>query len=328
MAVGARLTWGILGTGNIAAQFAEGLAGSERGQLLAVGSRQLETTRAFAGKYAAAHAYGTYDGLLSDPSVQAVYNSLPNSLHHEWTIKALRAGKHVLCEKPMGVNLREVEEMFAEAHRAGKVLIEAFMYRSHPLTLAVQRAVNEGVIGSVRVIRSSFIYSTRDIATNIRFDAALAGGSLMDIGCYCLSLSRLIAGGEPTAMQVYAHLHETRIDDYAAGAMAFPGDIVASFSCGMTVHADNTAEILGTRGYIEIPTPWKPPVTDAAYTVVDAQGCRHTHLISAGKPLYALEADDFAATILDGAPPRISMQDSLGNQRCLDELRRQAGLSF
>jgi D-xylose 1-dehydrogenase (NADP+, D-xylono-1,5-lactone-forming) len=328
MSVSARLAWGILGTGNIAEQFAEGLTGSERGRLVAVGSRRMDSAEAFVKQHRGGKAYGNYDGVLGDPAVEAVYNSLPNSMHHEWTIKALRAGKHVLCEKPMGVNLREVEEMFGEARRAKRVLAEAFMYRSHPLTLAVERAVREGVIGKVRIIRTSFVYASTKIAGNIRFDAALAGGSIMDIGCYCLSYSRLFAGAEPTSMKVYGHVHESGIDDFAAGAMAFPGDIVANFSCGMTVHADNTAEILGTEGYIEVPVPWKPPVHDAAYSVVDAGGRRQTHLVSAGKHLYALEADDFAATVQDGMPQRVSVEDSLANQRWLDEMRRQVGLSF
>ena len=150
----------------------------------------------------------------------------------------------------------------------------------------------------------------------------------MDIGCYCLSYSRLFAGAEPTAMTAYGHLHESGVDDYAAGAMAFPGGIVAHFACGMTVHADNTAYLLGTDGYIEVPVPWKPPVTDAAFAIFDAQGKRQTILSDAGKPLYALEADDFAATVLDGVPQRVSVADSLGNQKCLDILRAQVGLKF
>ena len=329
MSGGARLAWGILGTGNIADQYAEGLAGSERGWLVAVGSRRMESAQGFVRKHRGAKAYARYYWVLADPAVEAVYNSLPNSMHHEWTIKALRAGKHVLCEKPMGVNLREVEEMFEEARRAKRVLAEAFMYRSHPLTLAVQRAVREGVIGKVRIIRTSFVYAATKIGGNIRFDTGLAGGSIMDIGCYCLSYSRLFAGAEPTSMKVYGHVHESGIDDYAAGAMAFPGEIVANFSCGMTVCADNTAEILGTLGYIHARCRQKPPVHDAAYSVVDAGGRRQTHLVSAWEAfVWRLEADDFAATVQDGMPQRVSVEDSLANQKWLDEMRRQVGLGF
>jgi predicted dehydrogenase len=323
-----RFAWGILGTGHIAGVFAEGVIGSDRGTLAAVGSRLEKTAKDFAAKYHIPKSHGTYEALLADPDVQAIYNSLPNALHHEWTIKALHAGKHVLCEKPLATNLAQAQEMFAEARRAKRVLVEAFMYRSHPMTRAIQKVVAEGGIGKLRLIRSSFIYATSNIAGNVRFSQPLAGGSLMDIGCYCISYSRLFAGAEPIAMQAHGHIHQTQVDDYAAGVMAFPGDIFAHFACGMTVCADNSAWLMGTDGYIEIPVPWKPPVKDAEFTIVDGKGNRFPTRLSAGKHLYALEADDFTATVLDKAPPAFSKQDSLGNQHCLDVLRQQIGVKF
>jgi len=323
-----QLAWGILGTGNIARQFATGLQDSQRGTLAAVGSRHAETARTFAGAHGGERAYGSYQELLDDPKVQAVYVSLPNSMHHEWTIKALRAGKHVLCEKPMATNLAQAQEMFDVAKREGKVLVEAFMYRSHPMTLALEKVVREGRIGKVKMIRSSFVYATGNVAGNVRFDAGLAGGALMDIGCYCTSYARLFAGAEPTAMTVHGHLHASKVDDYAAGVMAFPEGVLSTFMCGMTVHAENTAHLLGTGGYIEIPVPWKPPVMDAEFTVVEGGGKRETVKVSAGKHLYALEADDFAASVLEGMPARVSVQDSLGNQAVLDEMRRQVGVKY
>jgi xylose dehydrogenase (NAD/NADP) len=323
----ARLAMGILGTGHIAGVFAEGLNHSERWTLAAVGSRSADSARAFAAKFGAKTTHGSYQALLDDPVIHAVYNSLPNSLHHEWTIKALRAGKHVLCEKPIAVNLGQAQEMFDEARRAGKILVEAFMYRSHPMTHALQRAVREGQIGELKMIRSSFVFSAQSQG-NVRFDTSLAGGSLMDIGCYCISYSRLFAGKEPAAMTAYGHLHASGVDDYAAGALAFPGGILANFICGMTARSDNAATLHGSDGYIEIPIPWKPPVKDAEFTRVDAAGQRHTTRVSAGKHLYALEADDFAAAILNGTPVAVSEADSIGNQRCLDALRKQIGLSY
>lgn len=321
-----RLAWGILGTGHIAEQFAAGLAVAQRSELAAVGSRKIDTARAFAQRHGSAQAHGSYESLLADKSVHAVYNSLPNSLHHEWTIKALKAGKHVLCEKPLASNLAQAQEMFDEARRAGKLLTEAFMYRSHPMTLALLRTLAEGAIGQLRMIRTAFVFSASKVAGNVRFSEELAGGSLMDVGCYCLSYSRLLAGAEPTSLSAVAHLHETRVDDYVAGVMAFPGDIVAHFCCGITVRGDNTAHLMGTEGYIEIPVPWKPPLTSAEFTVVDAQGHRKTTRVSANTHLYALEADDFAHAILNNIPPRVSESDSLGNQRCLDILRHQIGV--
>jgi D-xylose 1-dehydrogenase (NADP+, D-xylono-1,5-lactone-forming) len=323
-----RLAWGILGTGRIAEQFAAGLSGSERCRAAAVGSRREETGRAFAARHGIEAVHGSYEGLLADPAVESVYVSLPNSLHQEWTIKALQAGKHVLCEKPLARNVAQAQEMFEVARRSGRVLAEAFMYRSHPLTLAIQKAVTEGWIGELRVIRTSFLFAAEKVEGNVRFDAALAGGSLMDVGCYCLSYARLFAREEPKTMQACGHLHISGVDDYVAGSLAFPGGVVSSFACGITVGGENEAHLEGTAGYILVPMPWKPPVTDASFTLVDKDGGRHTESVSAGKHLYALEADDFAATVLDGAPVRVTEADSLGNQRCLDELRRQVGVVF
>jgi len=321
-----RLSWGILGTGHIAEQFADGLAASDRASLLAVASRKIDTARAFADARRIPQAYGSYEALLADKSIHAVYISLPNSLHHEWTLKALRAGKHVLCEKPIASNLAQAQEMFAEARSAGRILAEAFMYRSHPMTLALQRTLADGAIGQLRIIRTSFVFSANKIAGNVRFSPELAGGSLMDVGCYCLSYSRLFAAAEPTSMTAVGHLHQSGVDDYVAGVLAFPGDIVAHFSCGITVRGDNTAHLLGTEGYIEIPVPWKPPAIDAEFTVVDAAGNRQTTRVSANTHLYALEADDMARSVLDGQPVRVTEADSLGNQHCLDVLRKQIGI--
>lgn len=333
-----RLRWGILGTGNIARQFADGVARTaRRSQLVAVGSRSESSARTFAQPREITRVHGSYDALLADPNVDAIYNSLPNSLHHEWTIKALRAGKHVLCEKPFAMTRPQAAEMFDAARHAKRVLVEAFMYRSHPLTHAVIDAVRGGEVGQVRLIRTSFCYRTTRVDENVRFRTELGGGGLMDVGCYCINFSRLIAGEEPDEVQATAHFHrESGVDDVVAATMRFPSGVVASFTCGMSVHADNTAYVCGTDGYIEVPVPWKPPAQQAAYTVARstppkmdlAAGAatrppRETRLIDANMELYALEADDFAATALDGRPPAVSAADTLGNMAVLDEIRRQ-----
>ena len=330
-----RLGWGILGTGNIARQFATGVNASRRGRLVAVGSRTEEKARAFGQAHHISASYGAYQQLLDDPTVTAVYNSLPNNLHHEWTIKALRAGKHVLCEKPFAVNLADAQEMFDVAKREGKVLMEAFMYRTHPLTHAVQQAVVSGAIGEVRLIRTSFCFKLSKWQGNIRFDPKLAGGVIMDVGCYCVNFSRLFAGAEPNRIHVVHHRHESGIDDIAAGTLVFPNNVIASFTCGMSVHADNTASICGSEGYIEIPVPWKPPASGATFTIArstppkmensttKAPPPRETRTVTVDGDLYGLEADAFAATVFDGVAPAITPQDTLGNQRVVDELRKQ-----
>ena len=336
-----RLRWGVLGTGNIARQFADGgLASGGRSLIAAVGSRSAEAARAFGEPRQIRTVHPSYDALLADPGVDAIYNSLPNSLHHEWTIKALRAGKHVLCEKPFAMNRAQAEQMFAEARKANRVLVEAFMYRSHPLTHAVIDAVRGGEIGEVRMIRTSFCYKTGRVAGNVRFERKLGGGGLMDVGCYCINFCRFITGEEPSEIHASAHFHESGVDDLVVATMKFPSGVLAGFTCGMSVHADNAAHVCGSEGFIEVPVPWKPPVQAAVYTVARstppkmdlAAGAqakpREMRTVDAGKELYALEADDFAAAVLDGKPPALSEADTLGNMAVLDEIRRQIGLTF
>lgn len=337
-----QLRWGILGTGNIARQFAVGLNSATRSTLSAVGSRSLDVASSFAQIHQIAAFYGSYELLLQDANVDAVYISLPNSLHHEWTIKALRAGKHVLCEKPFAMNVRESEEMFNVAEQTGKKLAEAFMYRSHPLTLEIERVLRAGAIGQIKMIRTSFCYRTTRIADNIRFSAKLGGGALMDIGCYCLSFSRHFAGEEPNFARATGHLHESGVDDYSAGVLGFPSDIAATFACGMILQGNNTAHISGDEGWIEIPLPWKPAPMKSEYAIcrgtppkMDQAGkpstpvpLREVRFIETTKDLYAHEADDFAACVLDGLPMRVTKQDTLGNMKLLDDLRAQVGVRF
>ena len=335
----AQLCWGILGTGNIARQFADGVAGCPRTRIVAVGSRASETAQSFAEIRGISAAYGSYAQLIADPNVEAIYNSLPNNLHHEWTIKALRAGKHVLCEKPFAMNLREAREMFQVAREVGRVLVEAFMYRSHPLTHAVMDAVRAGEIGEIRLIRTSFCYRTTRME-NIRFNKALGGGGLMDIGCYCINFSRAFAGAEPSAVHAHAHFGKTGVDDVMSATMQFANGVLASFTCGMDLHANNTATICGTEGYIEIPVPWKPPQHRAEYVIarstpprMDNPGGKpppphESRFMDAAYELYGLEAEDFASTVLDGKPPAVSEADTLGNMAVLDGIREQIGLRF
>lgn len=335
------LRWGIMGTGNIARQFAAGMSTSRRGTMTAAGSRSRDSASAFAAQFKIAAALGSYDELIKSPDVDAIYLSLPNSMHHEWTIKALRAGKHVLCEKPISVTASQAEEMFDVSKQAGKLLVEAFMYRSHPQTRAILDTIRKGIIGDVKVIRTSFCYRTTKLDGNIRFDSSLAGGSVMDIGCYCINLSRLIAGSEPDRIGASGKINAGGIDEWAGGTMHFPNGIIANFVCGMTVQGDNTAHICGTDGYLQIGWPWKPP-KKAAFTIAHsipprqddpkssapARPPQEEVSVEVDQELYSLEADDFAASVLDGAAPALTRQDSVGNMKVLDEIRKQIGLKY
>ena len=336
-----QLRWGIMGTGNIARQFASGLNASTRHKMTSVGSRSPESARNFADLFEISTAHGDYASLLRDDSYDALYLSLPNSMHHEWTIAALRAGKHVLCEKPFAVTLKQAEEMFEVADASGKTLIEAFMYRAHPQMIAAFEAIRQGAIGDVKLIRASFCYRTNRIEGNIRFDRALAGGALMDVGCYCVNFSRAVAGEEPTEIHAIGVIKERGVDELATGILKFPGEIVAEFTCGMLLQADNTAWICGTDGHLSIPMPWKPQPGQAHYVIGRATPPRQD--LAGGPPVppprqvveiadnrdvYLVEADAFADCVLEGAAPFISRNDTLGNTRVLAEIRRQVGLSF
>ena len=338
-----KLRFGILSTGNIARQFIEGInGGAERAQVVAVGSRSIDSAKAFADQYGIATAHGSYDDVLADPEVDAVYNALPNLYHKEWTLKALAAGKHVLCEKPMGMDAAEVREMFAAAEASGKLLIEAFMYRTHPQTQAVIQAVRDGAIGNVKTIRATFCYRTHKIQGNTRFDQSLGGGAIMDIGCYCVDLCRQITGENPSKILASGRLHESTdggaIDVSASGVLQYPSGIDATFTCAMDTQASNLAQICGDDGYIEVPVPWKPTEGKSTWTLRVMQKPRQdgvpdeageeltTYTNEADKPLYALEADAFARAVLDGEPPFMTAEDSIGLADVLDELRRQVGV--
>lgn len=340
-----QLRFGIISTGNIARQLIEGLNnGATRAVCSAVASRSIGNARAFAKQYNIAAAHGSYAELLADPNVDAVYNALPNLYHKEWTLKALAAGKHVLCEKPMGMNADETAEMFAAAKQHGKLLIEAFMYRTHPQTHAVLDAVRGGAIGEVKLIRTTFCYRTEKIKGNTRFDQSLGGGAIMDIGCYCVDFARQITGQDPTAIHAVGRLRDSTdggaIDVSASGILAYPSGVVSTFSCAMDTQASNLAQICGTTGYIEVPVPWKPGIAEPTWHlrtmqrprqdgVTDEAGERvETFTTASNKPLYALEADAFAAAVLDGAEPFMTGEESIGNAKVIDELRRLVGVQW
>lgn len=336
-----QLTWGIMGTGNIAGQFVRGLANSPRHVVTAVGSRSSQSASDFARNHSIPTAYGSYEELLRDKSYDALYLSLPNSMHHEWTIAALNAGKHVLCEKPFAVTVGEANEMFAAADRAGKVVIEAFMYRAHPQTQAAIQAVRDGAVGDVRLIRTSFCYRTNRIDGNIRFSRDLAGGALMDVGCYCVSFSRAVAQDEPAEISAYATIHPNGVDEMASVLMRFKNGIVAEFTCGMQIQADNTAWICGTDGHLSIPVPWKPQPGKAHYIIgratppkqdlaagVIAAPPRQVVEITDNRDVFLVEADAFADCVLEGSLPFVSREDTLGNTCVLTNIYRQIGLSI
>ena len=317
------LHWGILGTGGIARKFAAQLPGSRRGELVAVGSRNEESAIGFTNEFGGAPR-SPYEGVLADAKVDAVYISLPNSLHAEWSIRAMEAGKHVLCEKPIASSAKEAKKMFAAAEANGRKLVEAFMYRSHP---AIQRFIamaREGAIGELRLIRSNFTFQRAADAKDVRYQKDLAGGSIMDVGCYCVNFARAITGREPQSATAFAHLHETGVDEYAAGVLRFEDDIFCTFTSGMTTKSDLHTVVAGSEGYLRIDSPW---FTDGSFTIVRGDD-QETIQLDTATNYYAMEADAFADNVLDDAKASITPDDSIGNMRTLDKVRKSVGLDY
>ncbi|MBI1374348.1 MAG: gfo/Idh/MocA family oxidoreductase [Phycisphaera sp.] len=325
------LRWGVLGTGNIARKFATQIQHTAHSRFTAVGSRTDVSAGRFANEFGGAdrvHAHGSYDAMLADPDVDAVYISLPNGMHHEWTIRALEAGKHVLCEKPLASNAEQAAEMFDVAERTGKLLVEAFMYRCHPAVRKVLELIRGGAIGDVRLIRSNFTFNRPAKPDDARYQADQAGGSLMDVGCYCVNFIRAVAGREPTDVHAIGHIHQLGTDDYAAGTLRFGDDLLATFTCGMTVFSDLTTCVAGTDGYLVIHHPW---FSNGRFEIVrgmpqDPNAPREVHTEGGPTDLYDIEARAFGQAVRGEAPPWITREDSLGNQRTLDAMRRQIGL--
>lgn len=314
------LRWGILGTGMIAGKFAADLKSTSLGELSATGSRNQSSADGFAAEHGGKGVVG-YNVLVNDPEVDAIYNSLPNGLHAEWSIKAMQAGKHVLCEKPMARNTTEVEEMFRVSEKTGQVLVEAFMYRSHPAIQKLIDTVRGGALGQVKLIRSNFSFAREVMESDARYQVDHAGGGLMDVGCYCVNLARAVMGSEPTETSCFAHIHEKGVDDYAAGLLRFGEKTLMTFTCGMTVHNDWTTYISGDDGEIEIQAPW---FCDGTFKLT-REGKTEMIETKTDKPMYALEAEAFAAAVA-GETPWITKEDTLGNMKVLDQLRSLSGV--
>ncbi len=302
----------------IAKKFAGDLPRSHTGILTGVGSR----TIASAAKFAREHGgtpFGSYQEMLASDEVDAVYISLPNGLHREWSVKAMEAGKEVLCEKPIALNAPEATEMFGVAERTGRTLIEAFMYRAHPQTVALAKALREEkVLGELRLIRANFTFEREASPADGRYRAGQGGGSIMDVGCYCVSFARLLAGSEPTEVECMAHLHPMGVDDYAAAVLRFGDDLLMTFTSGMTVASDNRSFVAGTEGMLEVETFW---FCEAPFLVNGEE-----RMVEESRPLYAVEADAFAAAVRGEAVPFMSKEDSIANMVVLDALRVKAGV--
>lgn len=321
-----KLRWGVLGVSSIARRSViPGIRESELGEVAAIASRDLDRARQAADELGIPAAYGSYEELLADESLDAVYVPLPNHLHKEWSIKALRAGKHVLCEKPIALTEAEAEEMAAVAKETGLVLAEAFMYRHHPRYGMIQGIVESGEIGEIRGIHGTFTFNNSAASANVRFRRDWGGGGLYDVGCYPITAARLLLGREPEAVTVRAFRSPEHdgVDMMASGMLEFPGDVALTFDCGMWAAGRNTLEVLGTKGIIEVPSAFVAGPDARANFFVTAGGERREVEVPRVNQ-FALEIDDFARTALHGEQQKFGPEDAVRNMRILEACMRSA----
>ncbi len=338
-----RLRWGIIGPGSIAREFAGAMAGSPTSELVAVASRNPERP-GLAEAFSGARVLGGYETLLSEPDVDAIYIAVPHTLHAEWAIKALEAGKHVLCEKPMALNAGQAERMVAAAQRAGKFLGEAFMYRLHPMTAKIAELVRSGIIGEVRLIQANFGIQMEEFGPDfLLYRHETGGGGILDVGCYTVSMARFIAGAaagtpflDPVSVEGAARLGRTGVDEWAGALLRFDNGVIAQLSCAISVALDNMLRIHGETGWIDVHEFWSAGGGrgdgQGRIHIVREDGPRETIITPGSNGLYTYEIEAVGAAIAAGrqefSTPGMGWADTLGNMRVLDKWRADAGLRY
>jgi predicted dehydrogenase len=308
-----RIRWGILGTGDINRKVLRGARLSSEVDVVAVASRDAERAATFAAEHGIPHSFGSYEAMLDDPDVDAVYICVPNSLHHPWTMAALAAGKHVLCEKPYTRHPDEVTVAFDAAEGAGLVLMEAFMWRHTPQTRRLLELLPR--IGRLQTVRATFSFPLQN-PDNIRLRADLDGGSLMDVGCYCVSGARLLAGEEPESVYGTQDVGPSGVDLRFTGVLRFPSGVVAEFTSAFTTDHESL-EAIGTEGSIRLPDPWHN--VRGAFSFNDEE-----IRLDPGNP-YQLELENVGAAIRGDAAPRLGRADAVGQARAIAALYESAG---
>lgn len=285
-------------------------------------SRSLKRVRTYAREWGIPKAFGSYEEMLSDPEIDVLYIPLPNSLHSEWTVKALQAGKHVLCEKPLALNTGEVEAMQLAAAQTNMIVAEAFMYRHHPQTLRVKDMVAHGDLGELLLVRGSFTFTITN-ENDVRLDPELGGGSIWDVGCYPISYARYIVGREPIAAFGWQRIGSSGVDETFTGQLIFPGDVVAQFDCGFRSPSRAQMEFVGTKGSIHLINPYKPGKNEKIL-FFDGKDLRSIRV--PGEELYSGEVTDLEDAVLLDKAPRISLEDSRANVKTINALLESAKL--
>ena len=314
------LNWGLLSTARINRALIPPLQVSKRNHLLAVGSRSQATADAYAKEKKISRAYGSYEALLADPEIDVIYNPLPNHLHAEWTIKAVEAGKHVLCEKPLALTVNEVDAIKSAAHKHGRVVAEAFMYRHHPQTLKVQEIIRSGSLGILKLIRGSFSFVLAREG-DVRLNPEWGGGSIWDVGCYPISYARTVVGEEPLVAFGWQVTGPSGIDETFAGQMQFQDGVIAQFDSSFVIPFHAFMEVVGSEGTLNIPRPFKPGFNEKIYLT---RGEKTETIKVKGQELYIGEVEDMADAVLLGRNSLVSLDDSRANVAVISALLESA----
>jgi predicted dehydrogenase len=310
------LRWGLLSTANIN----RALLDSGHGGIVAVASRSAGRAEAYAREHGIERAHGSYEALLADPEVDVIYNPLPNSMHVAWSIRALEAGKHVLCEKPLSRHAEDVDRVFDVAEREGRVVAEAFMYRHNPQIARAREIVASGAIGPLRVLRACFSYAHPD-PSDIRLSSDLEGGGLMDVGCYCVNGTRALAGAEPERVYAEQVIGGEGVDVRLVGTLRFPGGVLAAIDCGLSYAAHDELEAIGEDGSVFLDDPWhgRDTVVEVRRTGEPTERVEVPWASS-----YALEMEDLEAAARGEREPLLGRADALGQARTIAALYRAA----
>ncbi|MES1175379.1 MAG: Gfo/Idh/MocA family oxidoreductase [Myxococcales bacterium] len=332
-----QLRWGIISTGIIAHTLARSLSTSKSGKLVAVASRSQAAASQFASEFALPYAHGSYEALLENPEVDAVYIATPHPSHAEWAVRAARAKKHVLCEKPLGMNQAEVSRMVQAARDNDVFLMEAFMYRCHPQTQRLRALLESGTLGRVKSIQATFGFDGAFPANHRVINHELGGGGILDVGCYPVSMARLVAGiatgaafSEPLELQALGHIGErSRVDEYTAAILKFPGEILATVATSVQLWQENAVRIFGSEGRLLLREPWHPAQGRAfSEILIERPGREPETLHVPASDAYGHQLDAVAAQIAQREAREMPLADSLGNAQALDRWRGAIGLTF
>ena len=318
-----KLRWGVISTAGIGKYAViPAVQASRNGEMVAVASRNPQKAADFAANLGIPRSYGSYQELLADEDIDAVYIPLPNSMHLEWTVKAAQAGKHVLCEKPLALDAAQCLEMDAAARENGVKLMEAFMYRFHPRTEKVLERVRGGAVGELRLINSAFTFRLRN-PNNIRLNKELGGGSLMDVGCYCVNVIRTVAGREPVEVQAFANWAESGVDAQLVGTLRFENGFFANFDSALDMERRESVCIAGTDGYLDFPSSFLPGKDPVEFIEYHGRAEKVVHTL-AGVDEYQLMVEHFADGVLNDRPLRYLPTEAADNMRVIEALYRSA----